>query len=63
MVKERSRFYCPELDCLRFVAFLSVFIYHLDQQFHSVVKLDSPGQWMFLCFVKSGIFGVDLFFV
>jgi peptidoglycan/LPS O-acetylase OafA/YrhL len=47
---------------LRFVAFLGVFIYHLDQQFHSVVKLDSPGEWMFLCVIKSGIFGVDLFF-
>jgi peptidoglycan/LPS O-acetylase OafA/YrhL len=62
MEKDRSRFYCPELDCLRFVAFLSVFVYHLDQQFHSVVKLDSAGEWMFLCIVKSGVFGVDLFF-
>ena len=62
MENNRSRFYCPELDCLRFVAFLSVLVYHLEQQFHSVVKLDSPGEWMFLCIVKSGIFGVDLFF-
>jgi len=62
MENERSRFYCPELDCLRFVAFLAVFVNHLDQQFHSVVKLDSPGEWMFLCIVKSGLFGVDLFF-
>jgi peptidoglycan/LPS O-acetylase OafA/YrhL len=58
----RSKFYHPELDCLRFVAFLSVFIYHLEEQFHTVMKLNSPGEWMLMCIFKSGVFGVDLFF-
>jgi peptidoglycan/LPS O-acetylase OafA/YrhL len=62
MTKDNSRFYHPELDCLRLVAFLGVFIYHWDQQFHSVVKMNSAGEWLFLCIVKSGVFGVDLFF-
>jgi peptidoglycan/LPS O-acetylase OafA/YrhL len=62
MENDRSRFYHPELDCLRFVAFLGIFIYHLDQQFHSVVALNSPLQFMVLCMIKSGVFGVDLFF-
>src|SRR5450432_665557 len=62
MENDRSRFYHPELDCLRFVAFLGIFVYHLDQQFHSVVALNSPLQFMVLCMIKSGVFGVDLFF-
>jgi len=62
MENDRSRFYHPELDCLRFVAFLSVFFYHGDQAFHTVVKLDSAWEWMLMCIAKSGVFGVDLFF-
>ena len=45
------RFYLPELDTLRFFAFLAVFICHAG---HAVGK-DLP-------IVVSGSFGVDLFF-
>ena len=62
MTTNQSRFYHPELDCLRFVAFLAVFIYHIEQQFHTVVRLNSPAEWMLMCVFNSGIFGVDLFF-
>ncbi|MGH7932033.1 MAG: acyltransferase family protein [Candidatus Binataceae bacterium] len=46
-----SRFYVPELDSLRFFAFLSVFVCHL------FAVLGSP---LFLS--NIGTFGVDLFF-
>jgi peptidoglycan/LPS O-acetylase OafA/YrhL len=59
MQNDRPKFYHPELDCLRFAAFFSVFIYHA---IHLGQMPDSPWRLMLLCIVKSGIFGVDLFF-
>ena len=46
------RFYFPELDGLRFIAFLLVFIHHTP-------RLDLPG-WAFVA--SHGWIGVDLFF-
>jgi peptidoglycan/LPS O-acetylase OafA/YrhL len=50
--RERSRFYFPELDGLRFLAFLLVFVHHAPELPHPVFR-----------FVKElGWIGVDLFF-
>ncbi len=57
------RFYQPELDGLRFYAFLGVFIYHtLPEQpaFYRGLHLPLPSLWGAV--VKSGASGVDLFF-
>jgi peptidoglycan/LPS O-acetylase OafA/YrhL len=57
------RFYQPELDGLRFYAFLGVFIYHtLPEQpaFYRGLHLPLPSLWSAV--VKSGASGVDLFF-
>jgi peptidoglycan/LPS O-acetylase OafA/YrhL len=57
------RFYQPELDGLRFYAFLGVFIYHtLPSQalFYRRLHLPLPGLWAAIA--KSGASGVDLFF-
>jgi peptidoglycan/LPS O-acetylase OafA/YrhL len=61
-VKER-RFYQPELDGLRFYAFLGVFVCHtlpfdgaLYRRFHL------PLPWLWGAVAKSGASGVDLFF-
>lgn len=62
----RRRFYYPELDGLRFIAFAAVFVSHL--------RLETPNhwseapprslvEWWFRSAVLSGGFGVDLFFV
>lgn len=61
-----GRFYRPELDVLRFLAFLAVFLYHefgesgssLFRQHHLPPAL---AHWIAAAFV-SGKFGVDLFF-
>jgi peptidoglycan/LPS O-acetylase OafA/YrhL len=64
-VAERSRFYRPELDALRFFAFLSVFLCHL-------LPGDPPPQvrglasviWRFILAIKdAGNFGVCIFFL
>src|ERR1700722_6349671 len=57
------RFYQPELDGLRFYAFLGVYVFHTipsQPQFYTGVHLPLPK----LCgaFVRSGSAGVDLFF-
>lgn len=49
------RFYKPELDVLRFVAFLSVFIYHASL-FRHLTALE-------FAIAYSGVFGMCLFFV
>jgi peptidoglycan/LPS O-acetylase OafA/YrhL len=57
------RFYQPELDGLRFYAFLGVFVYHtLPEQpaFYRGLHLPLPSLWSAV--VKSGASGVDLFF-
>jgi peptidoglycan/LPS O-acetylase OafA/YrhL len=58
-----GRFYQPELDGLRFYAFLSVFIGHtlpLDDLFYRRMNLPMPRIWG--AAVRSGGAGVDLFF-
>lgn len=58
-----NRFYLPELDTLRFVAFLAVFIGHgvvISGLWHLAVgKLHD----LIGCVANIGFFGVDLFFV
>ena len=57
------RFYQPELDGLRFYAFLGVFMCHtlpFDAAFYRRLHLPLPGLWGAIS--KSGAAGVDLFF-
>ena len=57
------RFYQPELDGLRFYAFLGVFVCHtlpFDGAFYRRFHLPVPGLWGAIA--KSGAAGVDLFF-
>jgi peptidoglycan/LPS O-acetylase OafA/YrhL len=60
MDRSDGRFYFPELDCLRFIAFFGVFIYHLNERFYTAAN--SSMGWMLSCLIQSGVFGVDLFF-
>jgi peptidoglycan/LPS O-acetylase OafA/YrhL len=61
-----KRFYRPELDTLRFLAFLGVFIFHVmphDVAFylqHPIIPL--PVARLFTAACGAGAFGVDLFF-
>jgi peptidoglycan/LPS O-acetylase OafA/YrhL len=60
----QRRFYRPELDGLRFYAFLGVFVCHsfpLETSFYRGLHLPLP--WMCAALVRSGASGVDLFFV
>jgi len=57
------RFYQPELDGLRFYAFLGVFICHsfpFEAAFYRSLHLPLP--WLWGATVKAGAAGVDLFF-
>jgi peptidoglycan/LPS O-acetylase OafA/YrhL len=59
----QRRFYQPELDGLRFYAFLGVFICHtlpFDGAFYRRLHLPIP--WLWGAIAKSGAAGVDLFF-
>jgi peptidoglycan/LPS O-acetylase OafA/YrhL len=60
--KAGERFYLPELDALRFFAFLSVFIAHLDLP--RIVKAAGRSIMgrLALALTGPGAFGVDLFF-
>jgi peptidoglycan/LPS O-acetylase OafA/YrhL len=63
-VESGRRFYRPELDGLRFYAFLGVFICHtfpLDTAFYYNLHLPIP--WLWAAVVRAGAAGVDLFFV
>ena len=61
-----ERFYHPELDVLRFVAFLLVFLHHfLPHEADVYVQQGVPrgiGEWL-AAIVLAGGFGVDLFFL
>ncbi|HWW95633.1 MAG TPA: acyltransferase family protein, partial [Vicinamibacteria bacterium] len=52
-----DRFYLPQLDGLRFVAFLAVFVCHF---LHSAGRVPSPWE---SAIANAGAFGVDLFFI
>jgi peptidoglycan/LPS O-acetylase OafA/YrhL len=57
------RFYQPELDGLRFYAFLGVFVCHtlpFEASFYHSLHLPMP--WLWGATVKAGAAGVDLFF-
>jgi peptidoglycan/LPS O-acetylase OafA/YrhL len=57
------RFYQPELDGLRFYAFLGVFVCHtlpFEASFYHGLHL--PMSWLWGATVKAGAAGVDLFF-
>jgi peptidoglycan/LPS O-acetylase OafA/YrhL len=57
------RFYQPELDGLRFYAFLGVFVCHtlpFEASFYHGLHLPMP--WLWGAIVKAGAAGVDLFF-
>src|SRR5271170_7667942 len=57
------RFYQPELDGLRFYAFLGVFVCHtLPVHESSYRGLHVPLPWLWPAIVESGGSGVDLFF-
>ncbi len=61
--RTQRRFYQPELDGLRFYAFLGVFICHtlpFDGTFYRKFHLPMP--WLWGAVAKSGAAGVDLFF-
>jgi peptidoglycan/LPS O-acetylase OafA/YrhL len=58
-----QRFYQPELDGLRFYAFLGVFVCHtlpFEASFYHGLHLPMP--WLWGAIVKAGAAGVDLFF-
>ena len=61
--RTQRRFYQPELDGLRFYAFLGVFVCHtlpFDGTFYRKFHLPMP--WLWGAVAKSGAAGVDLFF-
>jgi peptidoglycan/LPS O-acetylase OafA/YrhL len=59
----KDRFYHPELDQLRFFAFLAVFLHHFFSSYLSVFKgLGGHGARVLTSVVESGGLGVDLFF-
>jgi peptidoglycan/LPS O-acetylase OafA/YrhL len=58
------RFYHPELDCLRFLAFFGVFWFHTlppESTYYANRHFPLPALWASLS--RSGSFGVDLFFL
>ena len=63
---QSQRFYRPELDTLRFFAFLGVFVFHViphDADFYLTHHLLTPRVVPLVCAVSgAGAFGVDLFF-
>ena len=61
----RERFYHPELDGLRFFAFLGVFVYHafpITIEGLAETTIVSPSFWI-ASLIMAGEWGVDLFFV
>jgi peptidoglycan/LPS O-acetylase OafA/YrhL len=63
---QQSRFYLPELDSLRFFAFLAVFICHLPVASHWEYELRRPDGFgiekILHSLFSAGSYGVDLFF-
>ena len=59
----KGKFYHPELDRLRFVAFFAVFVHHFFPQSHSnYAAIGSLGAKVLANCVEAGGLGVDLFF-
>jgi len=64
LVPKRQRFYRPELDCLRFFAFLGVFVFHTfppESGYYAARHI--PGGVLLASISRAGSFGVDLFFL
>jgi peptidoglycan/LPS O-acetylase OafA/YrhL len=64
-IDSRRRFYHPELDVLRFVAFLAVFMHHAlprDARLYINGGLSPTATEWLLAAKGAGAFGVDLFF-
>lgn len=64
-VENRQSFYHPELDVLRFVAFLAVFMHHAlprDASLYTSHGLSSTATEWLLTAKEAGAFGLDLFF-
>jgi len=61
----KSAFYRPELDVLRFFAFLAVFLFHLSHTAEFYVEHGVPRliATVVSALTQAGVFGVDLFFV
>jgi peptidoglycan/LPS O-acetylase OafA/YrhL len=62
-IRTRSHFYLPELDTLRFAAFLCVFCLHLFPGDESFFQKYIPLPSLAAAFFRAGGYGVDLFFV
>jgi peptidoglycan/LPS O-acetylase OafA/YrhL len=59
-----TRFYRPELDCLRFFAFFGVFVFHtFDRDPGYYAARHVPFGTLIASAVSAGRFGVDLFFL
>jgi peptidoglycan/LPS O-acetylase OafA/YrhL len=62
----KPNFYRPELDVLRFFAFLGVFVFHFNDHpvsFYVQHGIPREAAIAITSFMESGVFGVDLFFV
>lgn len=65
VTKGRRSFYRPELDVLRFFAFLAVFLFHFNRPVELYAQHGIP-RWIAVAttsLIEGGVFGVDLFFV
>jgi peptidoglycan/LPS O-acetylase OafA/YrhL len=62
-IDKPPRFYRPELDGLRFYAFLGVFVCHTFPPWDAFyARLHAPVPWLWAAVIRSGAAGVDLFF-
>ena len=62
---DAGRFYRPELDVLRFFAFLGVFLFHAFPRVVSFYDANGVPRWLSKVIISvftSGAYGVDLFF-
>jgi len=61
----KGSFYRPELDVLRFFAFLAVFLFHFNHPVDFYVQHGVPHAIALAAtsLIEAGVFGVDLFFV
>jgi peptidoglycan/LPS O-acetylase OafA/YrhL len=61
----KRSFYRPELDVLRFFAFLAVFLFHFNHPVDFYVQHGIPRMVALAAtsLIEGGVFGVDLFFV
>jgi peptidoglycan/LPS O-acetylase OafA/YrhL len=60
-----ERFYQPELDALRFFAFLGVFVFHAAPKYIEFYQAAGAPRWLSNLLISAfgaGAFGVDLFF-